>query len=218
MKGAVLALALVALVGGCSSKTDPNETNFGAAIKAYLQKHGSLCLGTESWPVELAESEGRITGIRGEPSERVRLEALVSQGLVARTEVDKPVVSFMGAPTGRTQRFTRYELTQKGKQYLKPRDSEGIQEGKMPGALCYGHMALDKVIKWEGPMKLGDYQEALVKYHYRVENLAAWAKSEEVQAAFPELKERIAAAGTAPQSHVVQLTSVGWEVRGIDRD
>ncbi|WP_153242691.1 hypothetical protein [Frateuria defendens] len=36
MKRAVLTVALVALVSGCTSKTDPGEKNFGAAIDAYL--------------------------------------------------------------------------------------------------------------------------------------------------------------------------------------
>ncbi|HEY0335112.1 MAG TPA: hypothetical protein VGC74_15620 [Stenotrophomonas sp.] len=96
--------------------------------------------------------------------------------------------------------------------------TESPRKAKIRGELCYGNKALEKVVKWEGPMKLGDYQEADVKYLYRTDGLADWAKSQEIQAAFPNVKEWIEGAGNKQQSHGVHLTSVGWEANGMDSE
>lgn len=220
MKGTVLSIVLVALVCGCTSKTDPNEKNFGTAIDAYLVKKGALCLNDQTWPVDLGEFDKKMGGAFGGAGPAGRMEALASQGLVSSSEVENPVSSLMGKPTGRTQKVTRYVLTDKGREYF--RESRGGYskpgEGEVRGELCYGNKALDKVVKWEGPMKLGDYQEASVKYLYRIEGLADWAKSDEVQSAFPNVKEWVAGAGNKQQSHGVRLTSVGWEANGIDSE
>lgn len=191
MKGTVLAIALIALVSGCTSKTDPGEKNFGAAIEAYLAKKGALCLNDQTWPVELGDAEKRMSGSLGKAGSLGRMEALASQDLVSSTEVEKPRLSFTGKPIGGTQQVTRYDLTDKGKQYFQEGGGASSQpkEGEIRGKLCYGNTALDKVVKWEGPMKLGDYQAAEVKYLYRIEDLADWANSEEIQAVFPMVKE-----------------------------
>ncbi|WP_083953716.1 hypothetical protein [Thauera butanivorans] len=82
--------------------------------------------------------------------------------------------------------------------------------------LCWGKKALDKIMKWEGPMKFGDYQEAGITYTYKVNNLADWAKKPEVQAAFPVVKSVLDGAGSKESKHAVKLTSQGWEAKGLD--
>ncbi|MDG5826958.1 hypothetical protein MRX60_13075 (plasmid) [Xylella fastidiosa subsp. pauca] len=82
--------------------------------------------------------------------------------------------------------------------------------------LCWGKKALDKVVKWEGPMKFGDYQEANVKYLYKIDGLADWAKKPEILAAFPYVGQITEDAGKKEQQHGVKLTSVGWEAKGLD--
>lgn len=219
MKGTVLTVALVALIASCTSKTDPSEKNFGAAIDAYLAKKGALCLNDDKWPIEIDEADRRMRGTLGGVGSIERVEALASQGLASATEIEKPVQSFLGASTGRTQKITRYDLTAKGKQFFhETRGYSTLHEGEVHGELCYGKKALDKVVKWEGPMKLGDYQAADVKYLYRIDGLADWAKSKEIQAAFPNVKEWIEGAGNKQQSHGVHLTSVGWEANGLDSE
>jgi hypothetical protein len=82
--------------------------------------------------------------------------------------------------------------------------------------LCWGKKALDKIVKWEGPMKFGDYQEAGITYTYKVNNLADWAKKPEVQAAFPVVKSILDGVGSKESKHAVKLTSQGWEAKGLD--
>lgn len=79
-----------------------------------------------------------------------------------------------------------------------------------------GKKALDKIVKWEGPMKFGDYQEAGITYNYKVNNLADWAKKPEVQAAFPFVKSVLDGAGSKESKHAIKLTSQAWEAKGLD--
>ncbi|MGO1541437.1 MAG: hypothetical protein ACTHZI_01490 [Luteimonas sp.] len=222
MKSSLAVLSFVALIAGCSSKTDPNEKNFGAAIDAYLAKKGALCLNAETWPVELNESQRKMAESLGGTGRAARLEALLSRGLVASETMDKPELSLLGQQTGRVSKVTRYELTDEGRRFFRESRSRGgfskPNEGEVRGELCYGNKALDKVVKWEGPMKLGDYQGADVKYLYKIEDLAEWAQSDDIQNAFPVVKESISGAGSKLQSHGVQLTNLGWEANGIDRE
>ena len=77
-------------------------------------------------------------------------------------------------------------------------------------------MAIDKIVKWEGPMKFGDYQEAGITYTYKLTDVATWASMPEVQAAFVDVKKISEGAGTMERKHVVKLTSEGWEAKGLD--
>ena len=66
-------------------------------------------------------------------------------------------------------------------------------------------------MKWEGPLKLGDYQEVLVTYTYQLTDIADWAKKPDVQAAFPMIKTTMEGAGSKEGKLRLKLTSVGWE-------
>ena len=122
-----------------------------------------------------------------------QMEALMFQGLVPSTVVERPVAAFAVGATGRMERVTRYKLTAKGERHLRVGHDElhAANKDTARGSLCYGRKALEKVAKWEGPMKLGDYQSASVKYLYRVVDLAEWANSREIQAAFPHVKQAL---------------------------
>lgn len=218
MKKLLLITSALIAVSGCSSKTDPSEANFGAAIDAYLVKWGQLCLGGQTWPQEQNELNRKMSLLlsKGNPT---RLDALVAEGLASSSEVEKPINTYMGKPTGRTAKVTRYELTAKGKSFFQESagSSSKSKSGEVTGELCYGRKSVDKVVKWDGPMKFGDYQEASVKYLYKIDGLADWAKSKVIQEAHPSIKSWVDGAGSSLQSHGVILTSEGWEARGIDR-
>lgn len=209
------------LVAGCGSKQDANEKNFGVAVGQYLDKKGELCLRLNKWPVDVTEMDLRMqktmpTGTAGQ------MEALASVSLVvgADTEVEERGFGGVGQATGRKFKVKRYVLTDAGKKFYREEEVNQIGLGGskkvMQGDICYGKKALDKVVKWEGPMKFGDYQEANVKYLYKINNLADWTKKPEFLAAFPYVGQIIEAAGNKEQQHGVKLTSQGWEPKGLD--
>lgn len=205
------AAVLGALVlAACSSKEDANEENFGAAISPYLDKEGALCLSFKRWPVGVDEEDLQAqkttpTGIAAQ------MAVLDSLGLVTGTKVD-----VKSAFTTKMYKVTRYVPTEAGKKFYQELKhkmaSYGDPAKEMQGELCYGKMALDKVVKWEGPIKLGDYQAATVTYLYKVENVADWAQKPAFLSAFPDVVKTSEEASSKEKRVNVHLTSQGWEV------
>lgn len=216
MKKTIVMLFGVAALVGCGSKQDANEKNFGAAITQHLDKKGELCLNLKKWPVDVSEMDLRMqksmpTGTAGQ------MEALAAVGLVSGVdaEVEERGFGGVGQLTGRKFKVKRYTLTDVAKPFEKQVENEYVgTNGKVKETLtdlCYGKKALDKVVKWEGPMKFGDYQTANVKYLYKIDNLAKWAQKTEFLVAFPYVEKIIEAAGKQEQQRGVKLTNLGWE-------
>lgn len=216
---AILAVLGTVTLAACGSKTDANEKNFGAALTQYFDKKGDLCLNTKRWPVDLNEYDVRLqkTTATGPGGQMAALEAA---GLVKDEDIEVDVMGIMGKPTGTKAKVKRYTLTNAAKPFAQEREVSAIglngRTTEKQTDLCWGKKALDKVVKWEGPMKLGDYQEASVTYLYKVNNVAEWAKRPDVQASFPVVKSILDAAGTKPAKHPIKLTSEGWEAKGLD--
>lgn len=220
MKISFLTLAAASLVlAGCGSKLDPNETNFGAAISQYLDKKGDLCFGPKQWPVDVTPLEVRMArnSPTGLPAQMAALEAI---GLATSENVQPDRPNLLPTAANENPMVKRYHLTDEGRKYNREREVERITFGGIKkvteSALCFGQKRLDKVVKWEGPIKLGDYQEASVKYLYKIDNLVGWAQKSELQTAFPRIKEIVDAAKKKEQTHAVKLTNVGWEPKGLD--
>ena len=79
------------------------------------------------------------------------------------------------------------------------------------GELCYGHFSLGKMTSWDEPMKLGGFQGTTVRFTYRIDDLADWAKRPDVQAAIPKLRQAVTGIGSAESHWGVTLTSDGWK-------
>lgn len=215
-KRLILAAALCSfMLFGCGSKKDASERNFGAAISQYLEKRGDLCLGLGDWPIDISKIDHR--------SRQVRLDALVAIGVATVWETEVDQLDHLERPTGRKVKVRRYELTDTGKKFYSEREVQ--QSGMMYGGkytgiegdICYGKKSLDKIVKWEGPMKFGDYQIANVMYLYKIDKLADWAKKNEFLSVFSDVDQIIKGAGQKTQKHVVNLTSEGWEAKGLDQ-
>lgn len=131
------------------------------------------------------------------------MAALEAVGLVKGedTEVEAPIHMTESPP--KKIKEHRYTLTEAATPYVKNQD------------LCWGKKTLDKIVKWEGPMKLGDYQEADVTYTYKIEHVAEWARKPDIQAAIPVIHREHEGVGKE-RKHSVHLTSQGWEANGLD--
>ena len=215
----VFAILGTAALAGCGSKTDANEKNFGVALTHYFEKKGTLCLKIKRWPMDVTEMDLRLkkdmqSGIAAQMS------ALETVGLAKSEDIDVDRVDFMGKPIGVTSRIKRYTLTDAAQPFMHSKDVDSIGlAGKTTVKqtdLCWGNNVLDKIVKWEGPIKLGDYQEASVTYTYKVSNIADWTKRAEIQTAFPFVKTVLDGVGIKESKHSIKLTSQGWEARGLD--
>lgn len=189
---AILAVLGVTTLAACASKTDANEKNFSAAITQYFERHGNLCLGLGQWPV-----------IIGHDVKDLKMPALESAGLVKGEIDDRGPGSY---------KIKRYTLTDAAKPFVHEWVSDGpFMSGVKLLDLCWGKKALDRIVKWKGPMKFGDYQEAGVIFTYKVNNVADWATKPGFQLAFPDVKRVLDGVGTKQEERGVKLTNQGWE-------
>ena len=207
-----LALFSVLLLVSCASKKDANEKNFSEALNSYLAKKGQLCLGIPSaWPVDVNEAERR-SGM-GRAAEMAALE---KAGLVRSHETETKYTPPLSSRPVKTN-VLRYDLTDTGKTFYREKDRLALAGNKqVQGDLCYGQQTLEKIVKWDGPIPVGDSKEASVIYTYKIDNLAEWAKNPDVQRVFPGIISTIEGAGRTQMNQALTLTSQGWQARGLD--
>jgi hypothetical protein len=202
----------VLLLIGCASKNDANEKNFSEALNSYLAKKGQLCLGIPStWPLDLNEAERR-SGM-GTAAEMAALE---KAGLVRSHETETEYTPPLSTRPVR-DKVLRYELTDNGKIFYREKDRLGLGGNKqVQGDLCFGQQALDKIVKWEGLAAAGDSKEVSILYTYKIENLAEWAKTPDIQRVFPGIASTIDGAGKTAMNQALTLTNQGWQAKGLD--
>ena len=202
----VMVLATL-LLAGCGSKNDANEKNLSDATNAYLVKKGQLCLGLAAkWPVDLQDSDRGPGSVKGS-----EMAALKKLGLVSSQETETEVTPLSGARSVKVK-VLRYELTDDGKKFYQEKEVPGlIGEKESRGDICFGQQALDTVVRTEGPIAVGDKKEITLYYTYKIENLADWAKSPDVQNVFPGIVSTINGAGKTTLNQNLILTDHGWE-------
>jgi hypothetical protein len=94
-------------------------------------------------------------------------------------------------------RTTRYTVTKTGARYA-PR-------------FCFGHRVVSSIDSFTPPAKgATGFPETHINYHYTLTDVPVWAKSSDVQAAFPDM----AVATTSGGSGQIRLaqTLAGWQV------
>ena len=197
------------LLAGCGSKSDANVKDLSDATNAYLVKKGQLCLGLASqWPVDLQDSDRGQGIVRGS-----QMAALEKAGLVHSHETEIEITPLSGTRPVKAK-VLRYELTDDGKKFYQDKEVPGlIGEKESRGDICFGQQALDTVIKTEGPITVGDTKEMTLYYTYKIENLADWAKSPDVQSTFPGIVSTINGAGKTTLNQNLILTDHGWEAK-----
>jgi hypothetical protein len=209
MKNNVLCIMVLGtlLLMGCGNKNDANEKNLSEVTNAYLVKKGQLCLGIATkWPVDLQDSDRGPGIVRG--SEMAALEKI---GLVRSHEAATEFTPLSGTRPVKAK-VLRYELTDDGRNFYQEKEAHGlIGEKESRGDLCFGQQALDKVIKTEGPITVGDKKEMTLYYTYKIENLAEWAKNPDIQKTFPGIVSTINGAGKTTLNQNLTLTDHGWE-------
>ena len=211
MKNNVLCIMVLGtlLLAGCGGKNDANEKNLSEATNAYLVKKGQLCLGLASkWPVDLQDSDRGQGIVRGS-----QMAALEKAGLVRSHEAETEITPLSGSAPVKVK-VLRYELTDDGKKFYQEKEVSGlIGEKESRGDICFGQQALDTVVRTEGPIAVGDKKEMTLYYTYKIENLADWAKSPDVQNTFPGIVSTINGAGKTTLNQNLILTDHGWEAK-----
>lgn len=75
---------------------------------------------------------------------------------------------------------------------------------------CYGHREVTSIDSFTPPAPVNGFNQTTVTYHYVMKEVPVWAKTPEVQAAFPVMAE--ATSGEATGKAALAQTPVGWQV------
>lgn len=213
------ATIAVAALAGCSSPTAANKTNFARDINASLARScfaiepsTGLSLGesypltvpyAQNWANAAQQAAAKAAAEAGKTNEFVQLDALVKAGLLARRETTIKGY-FEGARIVYGQEPARvYSLTAVGRKYL-----ERAAGGSL--AFCAGHETVDHVLRYTTPTAEEGMTVSSALYTYRITDVAAWARSPAMRAAFPALAHAL----TESHENSAMLVSQnnGWRV------
>lgn len=93
-------------------------------------------------------------------------------------------------------KVSRYTVTTTGARYA-PR-------------FCYGHRTVTAVDSFTPPAQANGFPETRVTYRYTVQDVPVWAKTPDVQAAFPKMAQ--ATSGESTAQATLAGTLAGWQV------
>jgi hypothetical protein len=187
---AVLFCGVTLLFAGCS-KQDDSKANYQAAINNYYKAH-PVCLWqeTKKFPVQAATSDDAKTE---------GYDALTDAGLLARTTGEKKV--FIVA----SKQVNNYDLSEQGRSTWTPDPS---QPGY--GNFCYGNRTVDSIDNFTSGVNGSGLKTAEVNYHYSLTGVPGWAKTQEIQTAFPSVAAALAQNQPAHDSMVMNGST--WQV------
>jgi hypothetical protein len=153
---------LLATAAACSSKQDANKANFAEAVTAGLASGPSMCkiVTLPVWPDDEPDSSDNTQ----------QMQTLVKAGFLQ----SEPIT--IGVGPGRLGPGHRYRLTAEGAKYMKD------------GRLCYGKANLVKILNWEPVQTVAGMGSTRVYFTYSIDGLPDWAKRQDIQAAFPDVR------------------------------
>lgn len=166
-----LVFSIVLLAAGCSKRSH-TQADFQTAINRYYQVHPA-CLWpqTKKFPVQAATAD---------QSKTEGYDALTDAGLLTRTTAEKKVMIVA------SKQVNNYDISPQGRTYW-------TQDPTQPGSgnFCYGHREVTAIDNFTVEKNPSGGETAQVNYHFKLADVPPWAKSQEMQTAFPQLSNTI---------------------------
>jgi hypothetical protein len=182
--------ASLLIASGCSKKTD-SKMNYETAINDYYKAHPA-CIWSQAkkFPVQAATSDDAKT--QG-------YDALTDAGLLTRTTGEKKVLIIA------SKQVNNYDVSDKGRSAWTP---DSTQPGY--GNFCYGHRDVSSIDNFTTGADSSGNKTAQVNYHYNIGDAAAWANTQEMKTAFPDLATTL----SGPQADTASLvmTDGHWQL------
>lgn len=182
--------ASVLLAAGCSKK-DNSKLNYQSAINNYYKAHPA-CLWSEAkkFPVQAATSD---------ESKTEGYDALTDAGLLTRTTAEKR--AFIIA----SKQVNNYDVSDKGR-------SVWTQDPSQPGYgnFCYGRRDVTSIDNVTAGTNSAGLKTAQVNYQYKIGDIPAWANSQEMKTAFPDLNTALS--GTENGNATLVMNGSNWQV------
>ena len=190
----VFATLAVTAVTGCKGPADQTG-NLKSAINTYYDQWPE-CLWKQ--PIQLPQQHSKDDASAIQP-----YDALVDQGLLSRTPVEKTKLLILKTAAN------SYDLTDKGRSNWT---ADTTQPGY--GNFCYAHRRVKDIVS-NTPSGTQPGATTTVSYTYTLGDVKDWAQAPETQNAFPGIRTALAAVGQATTTLV--LTNDGWKVKAAAR-
>ena len=203
---------------GCSNPRSANKSNFGAAIDAYLERHGEACVTAPvEFPYEFETGRARLGGLT--VSQRKMLAEFVRIGFLSGEEVEleKEYTSFGSTlaaaglpPQKRTKvvKATRIKLTAEGETFAE----ESLSNPLKPATkFCYGNYRLHEITGYTEPADMLGKTVSNVKFTYKAEDIKEWVRRSPALEGFGRVRRDLRS-DTEPieGSATLVLTDRGW--------
>ncbi|MDF3833273.1 hypothetical protein P3W85_09985 [Cupriavidus basilensis] len=199
---AFLLISVIAL-SACDQKA-VSRSPFDEPLQAFVAKHTQLCVvagpssySYDTWPNQVdvryfTDKHWDEWNNAGD-----RLNALAAAGLI----------EYVNGPN---QGFRTYSLTDLGRQKLRKNDAPrpGSEAKGDEGRLCFGTQKYRGVVGSEEAPDFFGYEAKMVKYKVDV-TIETWARRQDVQAAFEQIKE-YGAGGIREKSRQLLRREDGW--------
>lgn len=201
----LLALSAAALfsLAACGNPKEANEKNFRKAIQAHLDSLGGLCVNSGFQSTE--NPEPFIVKTNNFIDTRQGPDALAAAGLVKATATEADEQSFFGNTTRKVP-ATRYEITDKGKKFLREQPS---WSGGKAAAFCTGRLEVASIKNFTEPGEVMGMRMSRVNFLMKVSGEDAWARHPEVLRTNKELA-RLLSDREIPAEATMILTNEGW--------
>lgn len=201
-------LGITLLLAACSSSPlDPAARNFVEGINLFLADMGPRCEGSLTLPLRHDTSE-----IEAEKKQPTKVSALLGAGLLQATDGIDEHLDSRGRPSRyrKPSPYREYTLTPLGEQYAQVTEASFFYSERTN--FCWGHIAVDKIVRWQGPKVQGDYREVNVTFTFKVVDMPAWAHDPAIEAAFGLMRKELAEAGNKEVDLKLALSTDGWRV------
>ena len=188
-----VAICVVMLAaGGCRKTNSVDKSAFKSALDDYYQaRQECVWESPVKFPAQADTSKENQT--KG-------FDALTDAGLLARTSAEKK--RFLVG----SKQVNDYDVSDKGRSTWT---ADQTQPGY--GNFCYGHRSVTSIDSYTPSTQ--DANSYSVTYHSKVADVPDWAKSTEMQTAFPKIAEDTSGNQTAMAN--LTKTTNGWQVGSV---
>jgi hypothetical protein len=190
---AAIAMCGLILAVGCRHTNTVNKAAFKSALdNYYAARQECVWPSPIKLPAQVDTSDDMQT--KG-------YDAMTDAGLLKRTPEEKKRF-LIGS-----KQVNDYDLSDKGRSVWT---ADQTQPGY--GNFCYGHYSVSSINSYS-PSDNPNATSYSVTYNYKVDSLPDWAKSAEVQTAFPKIASDANGSGMA-MANLTQSTN-GWQVGSV---
>jgi hypothetical protein len=187
--GAVLFGLFALLTTGCN-RGGNTDMEYKTAINDHFKAYPA-CIWTEpkKFPAQAATSDDAKTE---------GYDALTQEGLLTRSTAEKKVLIIA------SKQVNNYDLSDKGRTSWTPDSS---QPGY--GNFCYGNREVTSIDNSTLGTNGSGAKTVNVTYHYKIANVPAWATSQEMKTAYPNIATALGSNPTDTATLV--MTGDRWE-------